>query len=128
LAEDRFSEAFAFTAEALRLGKESSAERLFVTIAIQQTAALLALEGRLAPAGRLEGYAAANYAAMGFEPEYTERVTQQRLHELLANLPESERTRFAAEGATLSLEAALDEALDALREPSQARPNLRMLG
>jgi predicted ATPase/class 3 adenylate cyclase len=128
LAEDRFSEAFAFTVEALRLGKESSAERLFVTIAIQQTAALLALEGRLAPAARLEGYAAANYAAMGFEPEYTERVTQQRLHELLANLPESERTRFAAEGATLSLEAALDEALDALREPSQARPNLRMLG
>ena len=129
LTEDRFSEAFAFTDEALRLGKESSAERLFAAIAIQQAAALIAIDGRLPEAARLEGYAAAAYAAMGFEPEYTERMTQQRLHELLAAMPASERTRLAAEGAALSLEAALDAALEAIRESAaRVRPNLRALG
>jgi aminopeptidase N len=80
--------------------------------AIEQLALALAVEGELARGATLSGYAEATYRQGGFEREFTEQTTHDRLTTLLRErLGASELTRARAQGATLTPEAALALAL-----------------
>jgi len=121
VAVDRLDEAADYLREALAVCKESSTLTLLATIATEHAALVSALRGDLARAARLAGFASAEFANLGFEREHTERVTCARLETALAPLEAAERLARGADGAQLSLDAAIDEALDGLAA-SQVEP------
>jgi hypothetical protein len=84
-----------------------------IAISAEHLALVLALAGDLPRAARLAGYADAALLGLGFEREYTERTTHDRLAALLGErLAPAERERLRAEGAALTPEAAITLALD----------------
>jgi len=84
-----------------------------VAISAEHLALALALAGDVERACRLAGYAEAALQALGFEREFAELTTHERLRACLAaRLAADERERLLAEGAALTPEAAIALALD----------------
>ncbi len=85
---------------------------LLATFAIQHLATIAALNGDRTRAARLRGYVDASYRKEGCEREPTEAQTYDILMTaLLEDLSGDDIARLAAEGAGLSEEAAVNEAL-----------------
>jgi predicted ATPase/class 3 adenylate cyclase len=112
IASDKIAEGRATAAETLRTCVDPN--NLFVALALEHSALAFAIEGDLARAARFAGFAEAAVVKRGFHREFTEQKTHERLLRLLAEMPEEERAAAYAEGAALSPEAAIDEALPAL--------------
>ncbi len=72
----------------------------------------MALGGDLTRAALLDGYVAAVYRAHGYEREFTEQTTQDRLRTILVEgLAAPELARLTGEGAALTGDAAIALAL-----------------
>jgi predicted ATPase/class 3 adenylate cyclase len=85
-----------------------------ITIALEQLALAKALQDDLERAARLEGYCAEAFAAAGYDREYTETVTRDRLMVLLRKrYADDELEALLAQGAVLSAQEAIDEGLSA---------------
>jgi predicted ATPase/class 3 adenylate cyclase len=83
-----------------------------VAVAAEHLALALALADDLERACRLAAYAETALGALGFEREYAERATRERLVALLAaRLEPAERERLEAQGASLAPTAAIALAL-----------------
>ncbi len=82
-----------------------------IAIALEHLALALAQLGDLSRAAQLSGYVDASMLALGFEREYTEAATHERLGALLAKSAIAGQERLIAEGAALGAEAALALAL-----------------
>jgi tetratricopeptide (TPR) repeat protein len=86
---------------------------VYIGIGIEHLALVHALRGNVARAATEEGYAAAAFRRHGFEREFTERTTYDRLIALLRGaLSPDELDRLLAEGAALTPEAAIALALE----------------
>ena len=82
-------------------------------IAVEHLALVCALRGDVARAAVLEGYAAQTFERHGFNREFTETKTYERLVATLRErLPAADLERLTAEGAALSPEAAISFALE----------------
>jgi predicted ATPase/DNA-binding XRE family transcriptional regulator len=85
--------------------------RTYVTSALEHVALARAGKGDLARAARIAAYCAAWYAAVGYERQFTEQRSHERLTALLdERLPPAERAVLTAEGAHFSEERAVREA------------------
>jgi predicted ATPase/class 3 adenylate cyclase len=81
--------------------------------AIEHLALVFALRGDRARAATLEGYAVAAFGRHGFEREFTEKTTHERLSALLqADVMPDELARLGADGASLTPEAAIALSLE----------------
>jgi predicted ATPase/class 3 adenylate cyclase len=79
---------------------------------LQHCALIAAMRGDIRAAGRLLGYVDAQYAELGLERESTERWAHERLAALLRErLSQPEMAACAAEGAQMTEERAIDDAL-----------------
>ena len=97
--------------EGLRIARQVEGA-LYSAIALQHLALVLALRRQPRIAARLVGYVDAQYKAQGIEREYTERWLFEKLMGALSeqlNKPAIEK--LAAEGAALSEDQAVEEAL-----------------
>jgi predicted ATPase/DNA-binding XRE family transcriptional regulator len=84
-----------------------------VAVSVEHLALVFALRGDLVRAATLAGYADASFERHGFQREFTETTTYGRLTALLREgLATGDFARLAAEGATLTPEAAIALALD----------------
>jgi predicted ATPase len=107
--------------EAVEAARESLAQLVkseldysSVGISIEHVALVWALRGNLARAATLEGYTGAAFLRIGFEREFTETVTYDRLVKLLREgLTVQELARLNAEGVALTREAAVTLAVGA---------------
>jgi tetratricopeptide (TPR) repeat protein len=115
IASDRTSEGRVTAAETLRGCIDPNS--LFVAVALEHAALAFAIEGDLARAARFSGFAETALAKMQFQREFTEQKTLDRLLRLLAEMPADQLAAARAEGAALSPEAAIDEALAVLEVP-----------
>jgi predicted ATPase/class 3 adenylate cyclase len=89
--------------EALRKAATFDPEWSLVACAADHLALATALCGDPERACRLAGYAQVAMARIGYEREYTERLTRDRLDAILdEQLPATERERLSAEGAALA--------------------------
>jgi predicted ATPase len=87
-------------------------EHSFVTMSIEHLALALALDGELARAAKLAGYADAAHRRHGYARESTESITYERLTALLAaELPAEELEAFLEQGGSFSAESAVVLAL-----------------
>jgi predicted ATPase/class 3 adenylate cyclase len=87
-------------------------DALYVAIALQHFAMLLALRGEMHDAARLVGYVNAQYKELGSEREPTEKWGYEKLMAALREqLSEAEMEKRAAEGAAWSEDQAVEEAL-----------------
>ena len=112
LGED--TAAFATARELLALRSARPIFRVYVTLAIEHIALVHARNGNEARAARLAGYCDAWYREVGYERQYTEAKSRERLIGHLSTVLSPERLAdLMADGATLSAEAALREAMDA---------------
>ena len=85
----------------------------FLSVALEHLSLALALAGDLERAAALHGYADAALRASGFERQFTEIQTNERVAALLAErLPPDDLARRLAAGATLRPEAAIALALE----------------
>jgi predicted ATPase len=110
LRVDEVPEAFATAREAIRIAASSDRE---VAISMAHLALALALGDDLSRAATLEGFADNAVREVGFQREFTETVTYDRLMSLLAEkLAPHDLARLLAEGAALSPEAAVALALE----------------
>jgi predicted ATPase/class 3 adenylate cyclase len=99
--------------EAIELRAPTDPDEAYVGIAIEHLALVAAVRGDFSRAARLEGYADAAFLRQGFEREFTETTTYNRLTALLrAGLSRDELARLTAEGAALTPETAIALALD----------------
>jgi tetratricopeptide (TPR) repeat protein len=113
VAVDDFPEACATARELIRELAPRDPTRAFIAMALEPLALALAVGGDLARAAALEGYADAALRAQGFEREFTETTTHDRLMALLAErLAPDDLARRLAEGVALSPEAAIALALE----------------
>ena len=104
--------AIAAAREALRLLAPVEPGSVGAIWAIEHLALALGLQGDLVRAARLAAYADEALRALGQERQHTEMATHERLTSLLREgLGDVERERLAAEGATLSAQAAIALAL-----------------
>ncbi len=111
-AADEFSEASAIARDVIRELAPREPTATSIAIALEPLALALAIGGDLARAATLEGYADAAGRAQGYEREFTEKTTHDRLMALLAErLTPDELPRRLAEGAALSPEDAVALAL-----------------
>jgi predicted ATPase/class 3 adenylate cyclase len=86
-----------------------------VALVVEHLALAYALRGEFARASILEGYAASAFRQLGFNREFTETTTYERLTLLLREgLAANEFARRADEGAALTAEAAIALALQGL--------------
>jgi predicted ATPase len=100
--------ALAAAREAIGTRAVHEANHVYVAVAIEHLALIVALRGNRARAATLEGYADAAFVRHGFEREFTEATTHDRLTTLLRErLTPDELTRLMAEGAALTPEAAI---------------------
>ena len=99
--------------EAIELRAPTEPDEVYVGIGIEHLALVAALRGDFPRAATLEGYANAALTRQGFEREFTETTTYNRLTALLREglLPD-ELARLTAEGAALGPEAAIALALE----------------
>jgi predicted ATPase/class 3 adenylate cyclase len=85
---------------------------LFVAIVLEHFALAVALGGEPARAARLLGYSDAALRAEGYEREFTEQATHDRLTTTLRErFTEEDLDALAAEGAALTPQRAIEEAL-----------------
>jgi len=99
--------------EVIELRAPTEADAVHVGIAIEHLAFVAAASGDFSRAAALEGYANAALQRQGFEREFTERGTYDRLAALLRErLSPCELARLTAEGAALTPEAAIALALE----------------
>jgi tetratricopeptide (TPR) repeat protein len=84
-----------------------------VALVVEHVALVYALRSELARASVLEGYAASAFRQLGFNREFTEITTYERLTVLLREgLAPDELSRLTAEGAGLATESAIALALE----------------
>ena len=84
-----------------------------VALVVEHLALAYALRGEFARASILEGYAASAFRQLGFNREFTETTTYERLAALLREgLADGELARRADEGAALTAEAVIALALE----------------
>ncbi|GAC1519414.1 MAG: hypothetical protein NVS3B10_21140 [Polyangiales bacterium] len=113
VAVDEVSEACTSAREAIREIAAHDTTATSNAIALEVLALALALGGDLHRAARLAGYADVAMARLGFEREFTERATRDRVRAVLAEqLAPDELARYLAEGAELSPDAAIALALE----------------
>ena len=99
--------------EAIELRAPTEPDEVYVGIGIEHLALVAALRGDFPRAATLEGYANAALTRQGFEREFTETTTYNRLTALLCErLSSHELARLTAEGAALGPEAAIALALE----------------
>jgi predicted ATPase len=107
-AADDLSGAVAAAQEAIGILAAHEPDHAHVAIAIENVALVIALRGDRARAATLEGYADAAFGRHGFEREFTETTTHDRLLALLhEELAPGELARLSAQGAALTPEAAI---------------------
>jgi predicted ATPase/transcriptional regulator with XRE-family HTH domain len=107
-AADDLSGAVAAAQEAIGILAAHEPDHAHVAIAIENVALVIALRGDRARAATLEGYADAAFGRHGFEREFTETTTHDRLLALLhEELGSDELARLSAQGAALAPEAAI---------------------
>jgi predicted ATPase/class 3 adenylate cyclase len=113
VAVDDLSGAVLAAREAIELRAPTEPDEVYVGIGIEHLALVAALRGDFPRAATLEGYANAALTRQGFEREFTETTTYNRLTALLREglLPD-ELARLTAEGAALGPEAAIALALE----------------
>ena len=112
-AADDLSGAVAAAREAIGIVAAHEPDHAHVAIAIENLALVVALRGDRARAATLEGYADAAFGRHGFEREFTETTTHDRLTAILREgLKPDELARLTAEGAALTPEAAIALALE----------------
>ncbi len=115
-AVDDLPEARAAAREAILEFAARDAGGAGLAIAIQHLSLTLALGGDLTRAATLTGYGDAALRRHGFEREFTETKTRDRLNAVLSEgIAPPELGRLLAEGAALTPEAAVALALGALR-------------
>jgi predicted ATPase/transcriptional regulator with XRE-family HTH domain/tetratricopeptide (TPR) repeat protein len=108
VAFGRLSEAAEIALEAFESSPEHDRGGIFVTDAVEHTALILALSNDLEAAARLAGYSEAAFQRLGYQREYTERVTRTRLDSLLSEeLPAHQRDSLLSAGAWLTPERAV---------------------
>ena len=113
VAVDDLSGAVAAVRKAIGIYAAREPDHNFVAIAIEHIALVFALRGDRTRAAMLEGYADAAFARHGFEREFTETTTLERLTALLRDgLCADELARLIAEGAALVPGAAIALALE----------------
>jgi predicted ATPase/class 3 adenylate cyclase len=116
VAVDDVPGAAAAAREAIEVLRES--DHAYVAIAIEHLALAFALRGDRARAATLESHAQAVLQRCGFEREFTEKTTHDRLTALLRDgLAPNELARLSAEGTDLTFESAIALALEE-REPT----------
>jgi predicted ATPase len=104
--------AVAAAREAIGIRAARAPDHAYIAIAIEHLALVFALRGDRARAATLEGYADAALQRHGFEREFTETTTHDRLTALLREgLTPDELAGLSAEGAALTPEAAIALAL-----------------
>jgi predicted ATPase/class 3 adenylate cyclase len=110
---DDLSGAAAAAREAIGIYTAREPDHAYVTVAIEHLALVFALRGDRARAATLEGYADAAFERYGFEREFTETTTHDRLTVLLREaITPDELARLMAEGAVLTPAAAIALALE----------------
>ena len=83
----------------------------FTAIALEHLALSMAVDGECKTAATLEGYVQKTLAQLGFEREYTERTSHERLLRILGeNLAKQELTKLLSEGKRLRASDALASA------------------
>ena len=109
------SAAFAAARELLALRSSRPIFRVYMTLAIEHIALAPRARNRNdARAARLAGYCHAWYREVGYERQYTEAKSHERLLEHLRKaLSTDQLAILLADGATLSAEAAIREAMEA---------------
>jgi predicted ATPase/class 3 adenylate cyclase len=94
--------------ESIAIFAEREPDHVFVGVALEHLALVIALHGDLTRAAELGGFANVVLARQGFEREHTEQVSHDRLSALLrAGLSPDELSRLTAAGAALTPEAAI---------------------
>ena len=112
-ATDDLANAVAAARESIGIHAAREPDHVRVAMAIEHLALAIALRGDPARAAILEGYANAAFSRHGFEREFTETTTHDRLAALLhESLAAHELTRLIAEGAALKPEAAIALTMD----------------
>jgi hypothetical protein len=100
--------------EAIALMAEADPSSVVVAIALEHLALALALDGADRGAALLLGYCEARFADAGFEREFTERATHERLTAILyERLSSDELCALASAGASLEPRRAIHQALSA---------------
>ncbi|MGA8534541.1 MAG: adenylate/guanylate cyclase domain-containing protein [Candidatus Tumulicola sp.] len=113
VAVDDLSGAAAAAREAIEIRAAREPDHAHIAIAIEHLALVVALRGDRARAAVLEGYAGAALQRHGYEREFTEATTHDRLSALLhAGLAPDELARLTTDGAALTPEAAIARALE----------------
>jgi hypothetical protein len=99
--------------EAIRIQAADDSDHGMLGIPVEHLALVRALRGDLARAAKQEGYSRAAFQRHGFEREFTETMTYNRLMALLRErLVPDELERLLAEGAALKPEEAIALALE----------------
>lgn len=107
-ATDDLHGACRIACEAIRFYANQDPEGAFTAIGLEHLALCFALGGNLRTAATLEGYAQQTFVKLGFEREYTERTSYERLMELLrSNLPGIELDSLLARGERMEAREAL---------------------
>jgi predicted ATPase/class 3 adenylate cyclase len=113
LALGRVDEAYARLAEAVKLARDGQAA-VQLTYTLQHLAAVAAMRGHLERSARLLGYVDCRMTELGAVSEYTERQEREKVDAMLAGkFNESELAALRREGAALSEDQAVEEALRA---------------
>jgi hypothetical protein len=95
----------------LRLAQQAQ-QALYIAIALQHLALLLALRGEDNDAAKLIGYVNVQYKELGSEREATEKWGYEKLMAALhEQLSDAQIEKLAAEGAAWSEDQAVEEAL-----------------
>ncbi|MGH7729421.1 MAG: tetratricopeptide repeat protein, partial [Vulcanimicrobiaceae bacterium] len=111
LAVDDLAAARESAEKSIALYETNDPDSVMRAVAIEHLALAVALEGDLARAARLLGHTSQRFAEAGFEREYTETVTCDRLRALLAGgLTPEELARYEAEGRDYTPSRAREEA------------------
>ncbi|MDQ2908849.1 MAG: hypothetical protein M3R44_05785 [Candidatus Eremiobacteraeota bacterium] len=112
LAVDALGEARDAGRAALEFLRKADPDGIPAAIAVETMALAAALGDNVRCAARLEGYADARMRAAGYECEFTERTTHERLRALLhERLPAAKLDALLAEGAAWPAQNAITEAL-----------------
>ncbi len=112
-AADDLPGAVAAARESIGIRAEREPDHVHAAMAIEHLALVVALHGDHVRAATLDGYADAAFARHGYEREFTETTSHDRLTALLRErLAPGELARLIAEGAALTPEAAIALALE----------------
>jgi predicted ATPase/class 3 adenylate cyclase len=113
VAMDDLTGAFAAARESIGIRGAREPDHNYVALAIYELALALALRGERARAATLRGYAEAALRRRGFELQFVQKRTHDRLTSLLRDeLAPDELARLTAEGVALTPDAAIALALE----------------